>query len=133
VLTIFKILDHDDYWLALQKPGDVPNLFLFTYRDESPRWDILPIIRKLLQQILPDQKIRTTTYELTATLDCIRKQMEIGKPVKIRLRGVKRVFTLHPGDNESDFLNFALKHCPDFLRDFSGSNEGPKAKMEFTA
>lgn len=45
MLTIFKILDHDDYWLALQKPGDVPNLFLFTYRDESPRWDILPIIR----------------------------------------------------------------------------------------
>lgn len=61
MLTILKILDHDDYWLALQKPGDVPNLFLFTYRDESPRWDILPIIRKLLRQILPDQKIRTTT------------------------------------------------------------------------
>lgn len=118
MLTIFKILDHDDYWLALQKTGDVPKIILFTYRDESPRWDILPIIRKLLRQILPDQKIRTTTCELTATLDCIRKQMEIGKPVKIRLRGAKRVFSLRPGDNESDFLKFALKHCPDFLRDF---------------
>lgn len=133
MLTIFKILDHDDYWLALQKPGDVPNLFLFTYRDESPRWDILPIIRKLLRQILPDQEIRTTTCELTATLDCIRKQMEIGKPVKIRLKGAKRVFSFRPGDNESDFLRFALKHCPDFLRDLSGSDEGPKAKMEFIA
>ena len=102
MLTIFKILDHDDYWLALQ-------------------------------QILPDQKIRTTTCELTATLDCIRKQMEIGKPVKIRLRGAKRVFSLRPGDNESDFLKFALKHCLDFLRDFSGSDEGQKAKLEFTA
>ena len=133
MLTIFKILDHDDYWLALQKTGDVPKIILFTYRDESPRWDILPIIRKLLRQILPDQKIRTTTCELTATLDCIRKQMEIGKPVKIRLRGAKRVFSLRPGDNESDFLKFALKHCPDFLRDFSESDEGPKAKLEFIA
>ena len=110
----------------------MPNLFLFTYRDESPRWDILPIIRKLLQQILPDQKIRTTTCELTATLDCIRKQMEIGKPVKIRLNGAKRVFSLRPGDNESDFLKFALKHCADFLRDFSGSNAA-KVKLEFIA
>ena len=101
MLTIFKILDHDDYWLALQ-------------------------------QILPDQKIRTTTCELTATLDCIRKQMEIGKPVKIRLRGAKRMFCLRPGDNESDFLKFALKHCPDFLRDFSGSNAA-KVKLEFIA
>jgi len=133
VLTIFKILDHDDYWLALQKPGHVLNLFLFTYRDESPRWDVLPVIRKLLQQILPDQKLRTTTCELTATLDCIRKQMELGKPVKIRLRGAKRVFSLRPGDNESDFLKCALKHRPDFLRDFSGSDEEPKAKLEFIA
>lgn len=117
MLTIFKILDHDDYWLALQKPGDVPNLFLFTYRHESPRWDILPIIRGLMQHILPDQKIRTTTRELTAT------------PVKRSETSV----SLRPGDNESDFLKCALKHCPDFLRDFSGSDEGPKAKLEFIA
>ena len=132
VLTIFKILDHDDYWLALQKNGDVPKIILFTYRDESPRWDMLPIIRKLVQHILPDQKIRTTACELTATLDCIRKQMEIGKAVKIRLKGAKRVFNLRPGDNESDFLKFALKHCPDFLRDFSGSTAA-KVKLEFVA
>lgn len=130
MLTIFKILDHDDYWLALEKPGEVPKVFLFTYRDESPRWDILPIIRKLLRQILPDQTIRTTTCELTATLDCIRKQMEIGKPVKIRLRGAKRVFTLRLGDNESDFLQFALKYCPRFLDEFSDRRTGPRTKLD---
>lgn len=59
--------------------------------------------------------------------------MEIGKPVKIRLKEAKRVFSFRPGDNESDFLKFALKHCPDFLRVLSGSDEWPKAKMEFIA
>lgn len=132
MLTIFKILDHDDYWLALQKPGDVPKVFLFTYRDESPRWDILPVIRRLLRQIVPDRSIRTIECDLTATLDCIRKQMEIGKPVKIRIKGSKRVFTLRPGENESDFLKFALKHWPGFLRDFSGNSQA-KAQLEFIA
>jgi hypothetical protein len=130
VLTVFKILDHDDYWLALQKTGDVPKIILFTYRDESPRWDILPIIRRLLQQIVPDKSIRTITCDLTATLDCVRKQMEIGKPVKIRLKGAKRVFTLRLGDNESDFLKFALKYCPRFLDEFSDRRTGPRTKLD---
>ena len=80
VLTIFKILDHDDYWLALQKTGDVPKIILFTYRDESPRWDILPIIRKPLQQILPDQKIRTTTCELTQLLITFENKWRSASP-----------------------------------------------------
>lgn len=132
MLTIFKILDQDDYWLAFQKPVNAPKVFLFTYRDESPKWDILPVIRELSQQLAPRQRVRTVTCDLTQTLDCIRKQMETGVPVKIRLGGVKRVFTLCPGDNESDFLKFALKHCSNFLRDFSGSRNA-KTKLEFIA
>ena len=129
MLTIFKILDQDDYWLALQKTGDVPKVFLFTYRDDSPKWNILPMIRKLVQQLAPRQRVRTATCDLTATLDCIRTQMEAGKPVKMRLKGARRVFTLRPGDNESDFLKFALKQWPDFLATFSEEKE-PQAKLE---
>lgn len=129
VLTIFKILDHDDHWLALQMPGNAPEIFLFTYRDESPKWDVLPVFRRLLRKVVRGRKIRTVTCELTATLDCFRKQMEIGKVVKIRLKGAKRVFTLRPGDNESDFLKFALRHCSNFLHDFSGEKE-VQAQME---
>jgi len=130
VLTIFKFLDHDDYWLALQKTGDVPRVFLFTYCDESPRWDTLPVIRRLLQQVVPDERIRTSTCDLTATLNCIRKQMETGRLVKIRLKGAKRVFTLRLGDNESDFLKFALKYCPRFLDEFSDRGTGPRTKLD---
>ena len=132
MLTIFRILDHDDYWLALQKPGYVPKIFLFTYSDESPKWEIVPVLRKLAQQIAPRHRIRTVTCDLSATLDCIRKQMEIGKPVKIRFTGATPVFTLRPGDNESVFLNFALKHWPGFLREFSGCHEAT-AKLEVIA
>jgi hypothetical protein len=132
VLTIFKILDQDDYWLAVQKPGDGPSIFLFSYRDESPKWDILPVIRTS-PRVSVRSHVMVRIFSAGAICrSSLRKQMETGKSVKIRLSGAKRLFTLHPADNESDFLRFALRHCPNFLRAFSGSC-GAKAKLEFIA